>query len=111
MPLRLRRGERVLITGENGAGKTSLLRTVIPMLPGVRLLSQTHVGLPANLTTLEFFRSRVAVYADEAERVLEVALRAYRGTMLVVSHDEELADRIGLTSRWHLAGGRLESAA
>ena len=43
--------------------------------------------------------------------VVEQALSGYLGALLVVSHDEELADRIGLTQRWVVAGGRLESAA
>jgi ATP-binding cassette subfamily F protein 3 len=43
--------------------------------------------------------------------VVEAALRAYRGALLVVSHDEEFADRVGLHQRWRVAQGRLESAA
>ena len=43
--------------------------------------------------------------------VVEAALAEYRGALLVVSHDEEFAERIGLTQRWTIRAGRLESAA
>ena len=43
--------------------------------------------------------------------VLERALAGWGGALLVVTHDEELAQRIGLTQRWRVADGRLESAA
>ena len=36
---------------------------------------------------------------------MEEALSGYRGALLVVSHDEELAGRIGLTQRWRRGGG------
>jgi ATPase subunit of ABC transporter with duplicated ATPase domains len=162
----LRRDDRVLIEGRNGAGKTSLLRQLLPALPGAVVLPQTHEDLPTSVPVLEFFRSRAPMYVEEAERVLEAflfddvdrqrplgqlspgqvrrlliatmvnrpspllvldeptnhldfdsldvveeALSGYRGALLVVSHDEELAGRIGLTQRWVVAGGRLESAA
>ena len=164
--LRLRRDDRVLIEGRNGAGKTSLLRQLLPALPGAAVLPQTHDELPTAVPVLDFFRSRAPMYVEEAELVLEAflfdgvdrrrplgqlspgqvrrlliatmvnrpssllvldeptnhldfdsldvveeALSRYRGALLVVSHDEELAGRIGLTQRWVVAGGRLESAA
>ena len=162
----LRRDDRVLIEGRNGAGKTSLLRQLLPALPGAVVLPQTHEDLPTSVPVLDFFRSRAPMYVEEAEQVLEAflfdevdrqrplgqlspgqvrrlliatmvnrpspllvldeptnhldfdsldvveeALSGYRGALLVVSHDEELAGRIGLTQRWVVAGGRLESAA
>jgi ATPase subunit of ABC transporter with duplicated ATPase domains len=163
----LRRADRVLVEGRNGAGKTSLLRQIAPALPdGSVVLPQTHEQLPREVTALDFFRSRVPMYVDEAEQVLEGflfdsvdrqrplgrlsagqvrrlliaamvnrpspllvldeptnhldfdsldvverALSGYPGALLVVTHDEELAQRIGLTQRWVLADGRLESAA
>ena len=165
--LRLRRADRVLVEGRNGAGKTSLLRQILPALPdGCGVLPQTHEHLPQSVTALDFFRSRAPMYVDEAEQVLEGflfdsvdrqrplgrlsagqvrrlliaamvnrpspllvldeptnhldfdsldvverALAGYRGALLVVSHDDELAQRIGLTQRWVVADGRLESAA
>ena len=165
-PLRLGSTDRVLLEGRNGAGKTSLLRQIAPMLPGAALLPQTHEQLPLSMPALDFFRSRAPMYVDEAEQVLEGflfdradrerplgrlsvgqvrllllatmlnrpsrmlvldeptnhldfdsldvlerALAAWSGALLVVTHDEELAQRIGLTQRWRLADGRLESAA
>jgi ATP-binding cassette subfamily F protein 3 len=156
--LDVRRGDRILITGRNGAGKTTLLKALdngeVAMLP------QTDEGLRTGVSVLEFFRSRVPVYVDDAERllrghqfgadqwdaplrtlsagelrrlllavlvnsparvllldeptnfldfaaldVLEEALRRYRGTVLVVTHDRYFAEAAGLTRRWHVAAG------
>ncbi len=41
---------------------------------------------------------------------LESALNAYRGALLVVSHDERFIDAIGVERRVRLVEGRLESA-
>jgi ATP-binding cassette subfamily F protein 3 len=61
-------GDRILITGRNGAGKTTLLRALAG--PGTRTLPQTADGLRTAATVLEYFRSQVPVYADDAERLL-----------------------------------------
>jgi ATPase subunit of ABC transporter with duplicated ATPase domains len=36
---------------------------------------------------------------------LEQALAAYRGTLLLVSHDRRLLESVELTRRWHVEGG------
>jgi ATP-binding cassette subfamily F protein 3 len=128
----------------------------------VAVLPQTVDGLRTPASVLDFFRSRVPVYADDAERLLtahlfgpdeqraamrtlsagqlrrlllavlvnsgarillldeptnfldfdaldvvEEALRAYRGTLVTVSHDRWFADAVGHTRRWHVDGGRV----
>jgi ATPase subunit of ABC transporter with duplicated ATPase domains len=126
------------------------------------VLPQTHDTLRTGTTVFDFFRSRVPVYAEDAERLLdaylfgpdqwtarlrdlsagelrrlllavlvnspsrrvlvldeptnyldfdaldvvEEALRAYRGTLLMVTHDRYFADRVGISRRWQLADGR-----
>ncbi len=168
--LDVRAADRVLICGPNGAGKTTLLRALAGELslqagtvmaaarPAV--LPQRHDDLPLATPVLDFLRSRVALYADEAEDlltaylfgpqqwraplhalsdgelrrlllailvnsgpavlmldepthyldfdaldVIEEALRAYRGTLMMVTHDEYFADRVGFGKRWHLSDG------
>ncbi|WP_305783300.1 ABC-F family ATP-binding cassette domain-containing protein [Symbioplanes lichenis] len=156
----VRRGDRILITGRNGAGKTTLLRALANEHTAV--LPQTDAGLRTAQTVMDHFRSRVPVYADDAERLLtahqfgadqwdatlrslsagelrrlllavmvnsparvllldeptnfldfdaldtlEAALRAYRGTVVVVTHDRWFADAIGATTRWHVAGAQV----
>jgi ATPase subunit of ABC transporter with duplicated ATPase domains len=66
--LDVRRGDRILVTGRNGAGKTTLLRALAG--PDTAVLPQTPDGLPRDLPVLEFFRSRVPVYVEDAERLL-----------------------------------------
>ncbi|WP_246635839.1 ABC-F family ATP-binding cassette domain-containing protein [Actinoplanes hulinensis] len=157
------RGDRIVITGRNGAGKTTLLRAIADRHRGeVAVLPQTDDGLRDTTTVMEFFRARVPVYIDDAEKLLaghqfdadqwdaptrdlsagelrrlllavlvnspsrillldeptnfldfaaldvvEEALRRYKGTLLVVSHDRYFADAIGHTRHWHVADGQL----
>ena len=69
--LRLAAGDRVLLSGDNGSGKTSLLRAMLPSLGGVRMLPQTHDHLPQDVTAVDYFRWAVPMYVDQAEAVLE----------------------------------------
>jgi ATP-binding cassette subfamily F protein 3 len=74
------RGDRILITGRNGAGKTTLLRALAGRLDpdggGVKaseplaVLPQTSDGLRTAVTVIDYFRSQVPVYAEDAERLL-----------------------------------------
>ncbi|WP_433290940.1 ABC-F family ATP-binding cassette domain-containing protein [Actinoplanes sp. CA-030573] len=69
--LDVRRGDRILVTGRNGAGKTTLLRALAEVGGDeVAVLPQTSDGLRSDATVMEFFRSRVPVYVDDAERLL-----------------------------------------
>jgi ATPase subunit of ABC transporter with duplicated ATPase domains len=170
--LHLRAGERVVLTGPNGAGKTTLLNLLAGTAEPtgghlvrrgvVKLLPQTHDELRLHTTVLDFFRSRVPLYIDEAEELLraylfdddqqrqplrtlsageirrlllativnsdadailldeptnfldfdaldvvEEALRAYHGALLVVTHDAYLPKSIGCDRHLVLADGRL----
>ncbi|GII21842.1 ABC-F family ATP-binding cassette domain-containing protein [Planosporangium mesophilum] len=163
--LDVRAGERILIAGPNGAGKTSLLRELAG-LTGAVLLPQTHDDIRTGISVLDFFRSRVPVYIDDAEELLdaylfdeemwsaplrtlsagelrrlllavmvnsrspvllldeptnyldfdsldvvEEALRAYRGTLLAVTHDTYFARSVGFNRRWEVGGGRVVTSA
>ncbi|MFI5494056.1 ABC-F family ATP-binding cassette domain-containing protein [Actinoplanes sp. NPDC051859] len=159
--LRVRRGDRILITGRNGSGKTTLVEALrecagVP----VGVLPQTDAGLRTSVSVVDFFRSQVPVYAEDAERLLaghqfgpeqwgaalrslsagelrrlllavlvnsparvllldeptnfldfaaldvvEEALRAYRGTLVTVTHDRFFAAAVGHTVTWHVADG------
>ena len=69
--LEIRAGDRVLVSGVNGAGKTTLLHALLDevRVPAA-LLPQTHDHLRLDVTVLDFFRSRVPMYADDAEATL-----------------------------------------
>ncbi|HEY3868609.1 MAG TPA: ABC-F family ATP-binding cassette domain-containing protein [Actinocrinis sp.] len=175
--LRVGAGDRIVVGGPNGAGKTTLLRVlsgrlapdagVVAGAARVGVLPQTLDGLPGRATVLDFFRSRVAVYVEQAEELLtgylfgpddwgrrvgelsagqvrrlllaalvnsgaqvlvldeptnfldfdaldvvEEALRAYQGTVLLVSHDAYFVRRVvegggagGRSARWWTVGG------
>lgn len=171
LDLDVRAGERILLSGPNGAGKTTLLGMLagqadpdagaIALEAEAGVLPQTHDTLHTGTTVLEFFRSRVPVYAEDAERLLdahlfgpdqrtarlrdlsagelrrlllavlvnsparilvldeptnyldfdaldvvEEALRAYRGTLLMVTHDRYFANRVRVSRHWQLGDGR-----
>jgi ATPase subunit of ABC transporter with duplicated ATPase domains len=158
--LDVRRGDRILITGRNGAGKTTLLNKLAGGETAV--LPQTDDGLRTNQTMIGFFRERVPVYIDDAEKLLqghqfgpdqwdsrlstlsagelrrlllavlvnsparillldeptnfldfdaldvvEEALRRYRGTLVIVTHDRYFAGAVGTARRWHVADGEV----
>jgi len=155
-------GDRVLVTGPNGAGKTTLLSALatspdVARLAPVALLPQVHDDLPGAASVLDFFRSRVAMYADDAEAtlaaylfepdqrlgtlsagelrrlllatmvnggaevllldeptnyldfdsldVVEAALREFRGTIVMVTHDRYFAGSAGYTRWWEVRDG------
>jgi ATPase subunit of ABC transporter with duplicated ATPase domains len=158
-------GDRILVTGPNGAGKTTLLRALAESTGGL-LLPQTHDEVRTRVPVLDFFRSRVPVYIDDAEALLdaylfdadtwdaplrtlsagelrrlllavmvnsparvllldeptnyldfdspdvvEEALRAFTGTLLMVTHDAYFARAVGYDRRWKVGGGRVHDAA
>ena len=168
--LRLDAADRVLVSGANGSGKTTLLRAlagqITPASGAVTaacptaLLPQRHDTLPPATPVIDYFRSRVALYAEDAEQLLgsylfgpdqwtaplgtlsagearrlllavlvnggspvllldeptnyldfdaldvaEEALRAWRGTLVMVTHDQYFADRVGFTRHWQVGGG------
>jgi ATPase subunit of ABC transporter with duplicated ATPase domains len=160
--LDVNRGDRILITGRNGSGKTTLLRAIADRHPDVAVLPQTDDDLRDTTTVVDFFRARVPVYLDDAEKlllghqfdtdqwtqpvrdlsagelrrlllavlvnspsrillldeptnfldfaaldVIEEALRRYRGTLLIVSHDRYFADAVGHHRHWHVADGQV----
>jgi ATPase subunit of ABC transporter with duplicated ATPase domains len=174
--LRVRADERIVLTGPNGSGKTTLLTTLAGIVEPasghvtrhgvVALLPQTHDELRLRVSVLDFFRSRVPMYVDEAEELLraylfddeqqrqplrtlsagevrrlllativnsdadailldeptnfldfdaldvvEEALRAYDGALLVVTHDAYLPKSIGCDRHLVLNGGRLVDIA
>jgi ATPase subunit of ABC transporter with duplicated ATPase domains len=67
-----------------------------------RLLLAVLVNSPARVLLLD----EPTNYLDfDALDVVEEALRAFRGTLLTVTHDGYFADRVGHTRHWHVEGG------
>jgi len=72
--------DRIAVTGDNGAGKTTLLRLIAGELAptaglaepagAAGVLPQDHHSLPLERPLLEFYRSRVVGYEDEARAFL-----------------------------------------
>jgi ATPase subunit of ABC transporter with duplicated ATPase domains len=162
--LEIRAGDRVLVTGRNGAGKTTLLRALAGLVEvRAALLPQTHDELRTGTTVIDFFRSRVPMYIDEAEAtltgylfdadqlnqrlatlsagelrrlllatmvnsgaevllldeptnyldfdsldVVEAALRAFTGTIIMVTHDSYLARAVACDRRLVLDDGHVD---
>ncbi|WP_067499876.1 ABC-F family ATP-binding cassette domain-containing protein [Actinoplanes sp. TFC3] len=68
-----------------------------------RLLLAVIVNSPARLLLLD----EPTNYLDfDALDVLEAALRSYRGTLVVVTHDRYFADRIATARTWHVEAGQ-----
>lgn len=73
--LEIKPGARILISGPNGAGKSSLLAALAAQAAStessaVAVLPQTHDGLRLETSVIDYFRSRVPVYPEDAEQIL-----------------------------------------
>lgn len=67
-----------------------------------RLLLAVLVNSPSRVLLLD----EPTNFLDfDALDVIEEALRRYRGTLLIVSHDRYFADAVGHTRHWHVADG------
>ena len=73
-----------------------------------RLLLAVIVSTPAEVLRLDEPTNHLDF---EALDVVEAALAPYRGALAVVTHDDVLADRIGLRQRWWIREGRLDRCA
>ena len=82
--LDIKGGDRIVLSGRNGVGKTTLLRILAGQLKPasgqveattrVGLLPQTHDELRTGQTVLDYFRSQIPMYEEDAEAFLEAYL-------------------------------------
>ncbi|MFW5719556.1 MAG: ribosomal protection-like ABC-F family protein [Candidatus Dojkabacteria bacterium] len=87
--LELRRGERAAIAGENGSGKTSLIKSIIARInsdtgeiklgPNVTcgFYAQEHEGIDLNLTVIDDFRREFKMSEKDAGNYLHKLLFTY----------------------------------
>ena len=70
-----------------------------------RLLLAVLVNSPSRILLLD----EPTNYLDfDALDVIEEALRAYRGTLVAVTHDRYFAERVGFSRHWSIDGGLFE---
>ncbi|MEQ7008069.1 ribosomal protection-like ABC-F family protein [Actinopolymorpha sp. B17G11] len=77
----VRGGERILVTGENGTGKSTLLALLsgelapaggeIATTARIGVLPQVHDRLPLRMPVLDYLRREVPMYEEEAEHLLD----------------------------------------
>ena len=116
LSLRIRRGQKIAVIGDNGIGKSTFLKTVAGLIPPIKGTSQLGSNLlvgyfdqqsaliDSDKTVRDHFHELFAelltgrpnlMILDEptnhmdipAKETLESAFKAYTGTMLFVSHD------------------------
>ena len=88
-----------------GADHVSRPARSLSMGERTRALMALFQGREVNVLVLDEPTNHLDVDAIEQ---LEAAVAAFRGTVLVVSHDEHLLGGIRLTHRWHVADGRVD---
>ena len=92
----IKRGERVAIIGNNGTGKTTILKILNELVPADAGGERGRVSLAklmlseANFLILDEPTNHLDIMSKE---ILEEALRNYTGTVLYVSHDRYFINR------------------
>jgi len=90
-----------------GLGADDVGRPVEHLSPGERTRAALAVlqARGVNLLVLDEPTNHLDLPAIEQ---LEVALDAYEGTLLLVTHDRRMLDAVTLTRRWHVEAGMFE---
>jgi ATPase subunit of ABC transporter with duplicated ATPase domains len=93
-----------------GLGTAFLSRSSSSLSPGER----TRVAMAllqargVNLLVLDEPTNHLDLEAIEQ---LELALDAFDGTLLLVTHDRRMLDTVRLTRRWHVEAGKVQEIA
>lgn len=103
--LQLNKGEKLIVRGASGSGKSSLLKCIVGALPYTEGTVQVG-GLKLSPTTVAVIRARIAFIGQEpvlgAERVRDALLlpftfKAHRGNMPTQEGIVQLLDRLHLS--------------
>jgi ATPase subunit of ABC transporter with duplicated ATPase domains len=93
-----------------GLGTAFLERSAASLSPGerTRLAMALLQARGVNLLVLDEPTNHLDLEAIEQ---LELALEAFDGTLLLVTHDRRMLDTVRLTRRWHVEAGKLQEIA
>ncbi len=80
LSIAVRAGDRVLVQGDNGSGKTTMIKAATGVLDpdsgrvslpsGPIVVLPQHLDLPLDVAPLDYFRREIGIYVEDAQEIL-----------------------------------------